>query len=600
MSGIVGRFLLSFGLTMAFAIAVSMLVAFTLTPMMAARMLPVPPADGEHRRRSWLERGSDFIYRPIARLYVAVLAWSLRHRWVIVLLIVGTCASTIPMAKHVGGGFLPPADDAQFEIYIQTPEATSIEEATLIGERLARKVRQFPEVDSTLVTFADTDQKQVNVGRVYVHLVDPEKRVATQADVMQRTREQVLNAAPAGTRVAAQEVNDFSLGGQNAAVSYLISGPDLDKLERYGKQLMIDIKKIPGVTDLDSSILDPLAETQVVPDFGRAATLGVDLGDVVAALQILIGGNQASTFEVRGDEYPVWVRAALRYRDDPHALALIAVPSRTLGQVPLSDVVTVGVNNATSKIVRMSRERAVTITCNVAPGFSENTVATGVENAIKNLQMSQGYSWDSFGRSKELGRMQLAFIFAIGMAFAFMYIVLAAQFESLIYPVVIMLALPLTLPFAVLSLLITGGSLNIFSMLGVLVLFGMVKKNAILQVDHANQLRREGLPRTEAVLAASRDRLRPILMTTFAFVAGMAPLVLTHGVGSAMSRAMASIVLGGQSLSLLLTLIAIPVLYTLFDDLANVTKRGFRRVFLRGKPPTDRGAKDVGVVDMSV
>ena len=192
--------------------------------------------------------------------------------------------------------------------------------------------------------------------------------------------------------------------------------------------------------------------------------------------------------------------------------------------------------------------------------------------------------------------MQGAFLFAIMLSFVFMYLVLAAQFESWLYPFIIMLSLPLTLPFAILSLIITGGSLNIFSMLGLIVLFAMVKKNAILQVDHANGLRRQGLPRTEAVLAASRDRLRPILMTTLAFVAGMLPLVTSQGIGSGFSKAMASIVVGGQIMSLGLTLVAIPVIYTWFDDLAVLNTKVWNKVLRR--KPVDRGEGEVGVIDI--
>jgi multidrug efflux pump subunit AcrB len=571
--------------------------------MMAARMLPVPPPPGEERRRSWLERGSDFVYRPIARLYSAVLAFCLRRRWVVMIAIVGSCAMAGPMAKKVGGDFLPPNDEAQFEVYIQTPEGTTLETTTLLAERLARRIRLYPEVDSTLVTIADGDQRQSNVGRIYVHLVDPEARVRHQNDVMQAVRTEVLSDRRLlieGTRVAAQQVNDFSIGGQNAAVSYVISGPDLDKLERYGKQILerLDVMKDSlGIVDLDSSLLDPVQESTVVPDLARAAMLGVDPANINLALAVLVGGVSASTFEDQGDQFPVFLRAAERFRNNRDALSLISVPSQTLGQVPLSDVIkTIGSEPATSKVTRQSRERAVTITMNVSPGHSEQSIVDEVEKTVKDLGMPAGYTYEPFGRSREMAKLRPAFAFAIGLAFAFMYLVLAAQFESWLYPVIIMLSLPLTIPFAMMSLVITGGSLNIFSMLGLIVLFAMVKKNAILQVDHTNGLRRQGLPRTEAVLAASRDRLRPILMTTFAFVAGMLPLVTSQGIGAGFSKAMASIIVGGQTLSLLLTLVAIPVLYTMFDDLARFVLKLIAK--LRRQAPPDRGAAELGITEI--
>jgi len=601
MSGIIGRFLYSFGLTMAFAIGVSMIVAFSLTPMMAARILPPPLPHGEMPRVSLFnridrvfQRGSDFLYRPIARVYSGLLAFCLRHRWVVLIAIIGACGSTLPMCKKVGGDFLPPNDEAQFEIYVQAPEGTSLESTTITAERLARLTRKLREVDSTLVSVGYGDQRQSNIASVYVHMTDPQTRSRSQAEVMQQVRNEILPHVPPGTRVAVQQVNDFSIGGQNAVVSYVISGPELDKLERYGNQILERMKHVPGVVDLDSSLVDPLSETSVKPDLDRAAMLGVDASDITMTLAVLVGGVEASTFEDRGDQYPVFLRAAERYRNDPNALALISVPSRTLGTVPLVDVIKMSEGKATSKITRQSRERAVTITMNVSPGFNESTIVAELEKSIKELDMAPGYKASAFGRSREMGKMQKAFLFAVGLAVIFMLLVLAAQFESFLYALVIMFSLPLTVPFAVLSLLLTGGSLNIFSMLGVIVLLAMVKKNGILQVDHANGLRRQGLPRTEAVLAASRDRLRPILMTTFAFVAGMIPLITSQGIGSGFSKAMASVVVGGQTLSLLLTLVAVPVIYTWFDDLARFIKRHWEKWF----PPQDRGAEEIGMVDM--
>jgi hydrophobic/amphiphilic exporter-1 (mainly G- bacteria), HAE1 family len=290
------------------------------------------------------------------------------------------------------------------------------------------------------------------------------------------------------------------------------------------------------------------------------------------------------------------VRADERFRNDPAALSLLSVPSRTFGQVPLSDVVETHTVNSASQITRMSRERAITITCNITPGFAESDVMAAITQILTDLQMPPGYKFEPFGRSKEAAKLAGAFLFAIALAFIFMYLVLAAQFESWMHPFTIMLALPLTLPFALLSLLLFGEQMNIFSMLGLLVLFGVVKKNAILQVDHTNHLRSQGLPRREAVLAANRDRLRPILMTTFAFVAGLLPLVFSQGIGSGFSRSMAASVVGGQTLSLLLTLVAIPVIYTLFDDASFAWRKLVRRVLRRGADAPDRGEAEVGLV----
>jgi hydrophobic/amphiphilic exporter-1 (mainly G- bacteria), HAE1 family len=601
MSGIVGKFMFSFGITMAFAIGVSMVVAFTLTPMMAARMLPPPPPEGQERRKSWLERGSDFFYRPIARVYSSVLAFCLRRSWVVAIAIVVSCGAGMSMVGKVGGDFLPPNDEAQFEVYLQAPEGTSLEATTLIGERIARQIRdRYTEVDSTLVTIADGDQRQSNVGRVYVRLTDPSRRALHQNDVIQLVRDEVLapiQKASPSIRVAAQQVNDFSMGGQNAMVSYVINGPDLDKLTKYGTDVLETMKQVPGVVDPDSSLLDPVSEITVVPDLDRAALLGVDPQTITGTLALLIGGAEVSAFESEGDQFAVQLRAAERFRTDPGALALLAVPSATLVQVPLTDVIKIGTGEATSKITRQSRQRAVTITMNVAPGFNEQAIVQELEKTIKALDMAPGYTAEPFGRSKEMAKMGKAFLLAIGLAFIFMYLVLAAQFESWLYPFIIMMSLPLTFPFAVMSLLITGGSFNIFSMLGLIVLFAMVKKNAILQVDHANALRRQGLPRTEAILAASRDRLRPILMTTFAFVAGMLPLVTSQGIGAGFSKAMASIIVGGQILSLLLTLVAIPVIYQWLDSLSHLPGWIARKLG-RNAPAFDRGQSEIGVTEL--
>jgi multidrug efflux pump subunit AcrB len=335
------------------------------------------------------------------------------------------------------------------------------------------------------------------------------------------------------------------------------------------------LRQVPGAVDVDSSFVIGKPEIGVYIDRARAADLGVSPMDVATALGLLVEGNKASAYEEKGEEYDVHVRAEARYRADVEGLRLLTVPSQKLGSVPLADVVKLERGTGPAVINRLNRERTVTFLANVAPGYGESTVVDALKKIIADENLPVEYTAAPTGRTREMGRVLTNFLLAFVLAFVFMYLVLAAQFESWLHPVTILLSLPLTLPFAFLSVIVFRQAIDLYSALGILVLFGVVKKNAILQIDHTNQLRRKGMPRLEAILQANRDRLRPILMTTFAFVAGMIPLALSQGIGAGYNRATAGVVVGGQILSLLLTLLATPVAYSVFDDAA----RGLRRLF---------------------
>ena len=282
----------------------------------------------------------------------------------------------------------------------------------------------------------------------------------------------------------------------------------------------------------------------------------------------MVAGEEVSSFQEGDDRYEVRLRVAAENRRSAETLGRLYIPSALGGNVQLSSVVMLDEGVGPAQIQRYNRQRQVTISGNIDKGQALSEVLARLEPEVQKLDMGPAYQTGLLGRSRELGRAGSAFVVAFLLSFTFMYMILAAQFESFLHPVTILLSLPMAIPFALLSLLAFSQTLNVFSSLGILMLFGVVKKNSILQIDHMNNLRHEGMPRYEAILQACRDRLRPILMTTFALVAGMLPMALGTGVGSGVRRSVAIIVIGGQMLCLLLTLLAIPVAYSLFDDLA--------------------------------
>jgi len=354
-------------------------------------------------------------------------------------------------------------------------------------------------------------------------------------------------------------------------VQYVLKGPDLDKLAEYSQKIVAKLQQTPGVGDPDVSMVFGKPELRVEIDRQRASDLGVKVTDIATALNTLVAGQVVSSFPSGGEQYDVRLRADNKYRTSVEGLSqLIVFSTNKQGWVPLDQVVRIKGGTAPSSISRLDRQRQVTISANVLKGSSQQQVITQVQKAAESLQMDPGYGTAPIGMSKMLSEAVFYFGIAVALTLIFMYIVLAAQFESFLHPFTILLTLPLAVPFGILSLALAGQTINIFSALGMLLLFGIVKKNAILQIDHMNGLREKGLDRYEAIIQANRDRLRPILMTTAALVVGMLPLIVSSGDGAATNRSIGVLVAGGQTFCLLLTLLAVPVFYSLFDDMKNL------------------------------
>lgn len=612
MTGIVGRFMSSFGLTAAAAIAVSLIVSFTLTPMLAARWIkrknggrssvdrrheeieyhdnPGSSDANDHRPViTGHDSKSGWFYSKIDRGYTWLLRLAMRFRWAVVLICILTVASIVPLYKFVGMAFLPDEDESLFQVNVRGPQGTSLSATQSILDRIARDIRaEVPGVRNTLVLAGFGRGSGSNNGFINVALLPVGERKRSQADLINQTRQIARKYSSKDYQVTVSASSSIAgsigLGRGGSSVGMYIAGPDMVKLTDYANAIVEKMKQEPIYRDPDTSIEVGNPEIRVVIDRVKAADLGVRAGDVAQALNILSAGQITSTYSENSKQYDVVVRAEEAYRRDRSNFKYFTVASSNGGTVDLERVIKIDEGVSPSSINRLNRQRQVTVSAGLPPNASESDAVAKIERFAAELKMPAEYVTGVTGQSKELAKAYDAFLYAFLLSFVFMYLILAAQFESFIHPVTILITLPLSVPFALLSTAIAGQTLNIFSALGILLLFGIVKKNAILQIDHTNTLRAHGMGRYDAIIQANRDRLRPILMTTLALIAGMIPLILGTGAGAATNRSIGILVVGGQSLCLLLTLLAVPVFYSLFDDAQETTvwrtiSGGFGRIF---------------------
>ncbi|MBK6751534.1 MAG: efflux RND transporter permease subunit [Acidobacteria bacterium] len=499
----------------------------------------------------------------------------------------------------MGMAFLPDEDESLYQVNIRGPQGTSLSATQSILDRIARDIRaEIPGVKNTLILAGFGRGSGSNNGFINVALVPVGERKKSQAELINQTRAIAKKYSSKDYQVTVSASSSIAgsigLGRGGSSVGMYIAGPDMAKLTEYANAMVERMKQDPIYRDPDTSIEVGNPEVRVTIDRTKAADLGVRAGDVAQALNILSAGQITSTFSENSKQYDVVVRAEEAYRRDRSNFKFFTVGSSNGGTVDLERVIKIDEGLSPSSINRLNRQRQVTVSAGLPPNAAESDAIAKMEKFAAELKMPAEYVVGVTGQSKELQKAYEAFLYAFLLSFVFMYLILAAQFESFIHPVTILITLPLSVPFALLSTAIAGQTLNIFSALGILLLFGIVKKNAILQIDHTNTLRSQGLGRYDAIIQANRDRLRPILMTTLALVAGMIPLTLGTGAGAATNRSIGILVVGGQSMCLLLTLLAVPVFYSIFDDAQQSTvfqsiAGGIRSTFgrLRGKRGSD-------------
>jgi hydrophobe/amphiphile efflux-1 (HAE1) family protein len=598
MSSVSGRFLYQFGITAAAAVMVSLLVSFTITPTMSARLLRAGGSDTGSTGTAHSRRG---FYGLVERAYQRTLAFALRWRILVVLVVVGVLWSIGPLYRSVPQEYIPTdVDEAEFDVNVTGPEGASVAAMDEVMRSVEAELRATPGVKLVLATGGGGFLGNVNTGSAYVRIAPHEERLFSiprllretlrghpgrafegnysQREVMSEVRRRLSKFKD--LRFAVRNAPSFNIGGGNFEIDFSLLGPDLATLAKYADTLRTRSQELGGIVDADTTLKLDHPELQVAIDRDRAADLSVDTQDIATALRLMVGGDErVSRFRDASinDDYDVQLRLAQADRSAPENIARLYVPSRTGQLVRLDNLVRIVPATSASRIDRLDRQRVVSLRASVAPGFALADRLAALRKAAAELGLPPAYSTKVQGRGRELERTFAEFLWAFSLSIVFMYIILAAQFESLVHPLTILLSLPLSLPFALLSLYGTGNTLNLYSALGVLVLFGVVKKNSILQIDHTNKLRESGRERFAAIMEANRDRLRPILMTTLTLVAGMLPLAAGTGPGAEERRAIAVVVIGGQSLCLFLTLIVTPVAYSIFDDARAIAGRFVKR-----------------------
>ncbi|MFN4258767.1 MAG: efflux RND transporter permease subunit [Gemmataceae bacterium] len=602
LSSLAGRFLYQFGLTSAVAILVSLLVSFTLTPMMCSRMLRSGMAShGEARSR----RG---LYHYLDAAYTACLRWAMRHRFLVLVVVVLVVASNIPLYLLVPQDFVPTdVDESEFRISVLAPEGASLASMDKAMRAVEEEIRTVPGVTHLLTTVGSSSLSRLNSAQIHVRVVDIDDRTFSLGRLWRETLRGQPLAAWRNNFSQRQVMTEmrrrltrftdlrFSVRNQNylrmgasSDIDFVMTGPDIHTLAHFSNAMRDRVAAIPGIVDLDTTLRMDKPELHVELDRARAAALGIDAQEIAVSLSVMVGGDdRVSRFrDARMDEvYDVELRLIGSDRGDMAAISQLyvrpqsssSVGTATPPLIRLDNVVHMSERLSLPRIDRLDRQRMVAIRANVAPGYALADRLDAMHQTATEIGIPTGYRTVVLGKGRELHRTFSDFAFAFIFSIIFMYIVLAAQFEHLVHPLTILISLPLAVPFGLFSLWLGGETLNLYSALGILVLFGVVKKNSILQVDHTNQLRAAGIDRFTAIIQANRDRLRPILMTTLSFVAGMLPMAIATGPGAEERRSIAVLVLGGQSLSLLLTLLATPVIYSYFDDCGKLFARGANR-----------------------
>ena len=569
MSGMVGQFFKEFGLTVAASVLVSLFVAFTLDPMLSAHFVKQFDKDRHHKlKKGWFSGPILWFLDGLDSIYRSILGWALRWRFIVILLVLGILAFSFSTAGKLGGEFVPLSDRGQFIMNVDFPPGTSLNETSrrmaLIEERIMQN-KNFVTLYTTIGT-----SNEANRATTQFVAVPKTDRQETLQELKEFARQQTVDIPDAKVDLA--DVGMVGGGGRgDAPIAIYIKGSDMAELAKIAERVENDLKANPNLGDVVNTYAGGRPERRLVFDRAKLSDLGLSTGQVATEVRAAADGVLSGKYRDGEDEFDIRVRLDPRLREGTVLLDSLAFRTRAGKSVKLGELATNELGTGPSTIERLSRQRQITVTA-YPRNVSLGTVLPEVKEKLGSYELPSGYSFYFSGQAERMQDSANSMLVALGLAVLFLYIVLASQFESFIHPFTIMMSLPMAFIGAIFALYFGGKTLSMPAMIGIVFLMGLVTKNGILLVDYINQMRDQGLSRTEAILKAGPTRLRPILMTSMAMIAGMVPSAFSTRSGSEFRSPMALAVIGGVLSSTFLTLLVVPVVYSIIDWF---TPRGF-------------------------
>lgn len=567
MGGIIGRFFFQFGVTVAASVMASLMVALILIPMLCSRFLRVEERHGR------VYRLFNRSYERLETRYREALGFCLRHRWMVVLIAVMVFLGSLGILAHLKTEFVPKSDESRFMVHVEAPTGSSLHYTDEKMGKLEAILLDLPEVKSVFSSIGVGSRKEVNKGTLMVALRDRHERERSQHEIMNDLRKKFKIVS--GINAYVEDFEPVALGGRRGAPLQLdIKGADMKELEKLCNQMVDELARSPGMVDVSSDIELTKPEVRVYIDRNKASDVGVDIREISLTILQMIGGQEVSKFKdvERAKRYDVRLRLVRDQRMTPDDIAQISIRTPKGGLIKLAQVVRVEEGVGPNVINRKDRQRSATLYGDTTAGKTLGEAIQEAETLAKKY-LPPGYTYSFFGQAEAFRESFYYLINALLQAIVIIYMVLAMQFNSFLHPFTVMLALPLSTAGAFGALYITGDTISIISMIGMITLTALVTKNSILLVDYTNQLREKGMERNAAVLQAAPVRLRPILMTAVTTMIGVLPVALGYSAGGELRAGMGRTTFGGMFASTLLTLFVVPVAYTLLDDLRTFGRR---------------------------